>query len=155
MVTYPFLSRYFNAISLLDISLMLTSDWKGHYLLHFTFLGGVVSFLIYRLDSCASASAKECVSSLLKNVSVVGNTVVGLQMDHSCSRVLKILFDFSVPLYSRFNFRLLLNTSIEGNEKKTALERICEWSVVLWKIPLRTSVGQQGWVNNCSSRRRN
>ena len=32
---------------------MLTSDGKGHYLLHFTFLGGVVNFLIYRLDSCA------------------------------------------------------------------------------------------------------
>ena len=28
-------------------------DGKGHYLLHFTFLGGVVNFLIYRLDSCA------------------------------------------------------------------------------------------------------
>ena len=54
---------------------MLTSDRKGHYLLHFTFLGGVVSFLIYRLDSCARASAKECVPSLLKNVSVVGNTM--------------------------------------------------------------------------------
>ena len=100
---------------------MLTNDLKGHYLLHFTFLGGVVSFLIYRLDSCVRASAKECAPSLLKNVSVVG-----LQMDHSCSRVLKILFDFSVSLYSRFNSLLLLNTSIEGNEKKTALERICE-----------------------------
>ena len=88
-----------------------------------------MSFLVYRLDSCARASAKECVPPLLKNVSVVGSTnvtVVGLQMDHSCSRVLKILFDFSVSLYSRFNFLLLLNTSIEGNEKKTALERICE-----------------------------
>ena len=132
---------------------------KGHYLLHFTFLGGVVSYLIYRLDSCACASAKECVPSLLKNISVVGNnvmnvTVVGVQMDHSCSRVLKILFDFSVSLYSCFNFLLLLNTSIEGNEKKTALEQICKWSVVLWKIPLRTPPGHQ-WVNNCTSRRPN
>ena len=46
---------------------MLTSDGKIHYVLHFTF-GGVVSFLIYRLDSCArffssGTSAKEGVPS--------------------------------------------------------------------------------------------
>ena len=57
---------------------------------------------------------------------VMNVTVVGVQMDHSCSRVLKILFDFSVFLYSCFNFLLLLNTSIEGKEKKTALEQICK-----------------------------
>ena len=104
-------------------------------------------------ERMCAAIIEECFSCWKHNVTNV--TVVGLQMDHSCSRVLKILFDFSVSLYSRFNFLLVINTSIEGNEKKTALERICEWSVVLWKIPLRTSVGQQGWVNNCTSRRRN
>ena len=67
---------------------------------------------------------EECFSCWKHNVTNV--TVVGLQMHHSCGRLLKILFGFSVSLYSRFNFLLLLNTSIEGNEKKTALERICE-----------------------------
>ena len=57
---------------------------------------------------------------------VTNVTVVGVQMDHSCSLVLKILFDFLVSLYSRVKFLLLLNTSIDGNVKKTALERICE-----------------------------
>ena len=95
---------------------------------------------------------EECFSCWKHNVMNV--TVVGVQMDHSCSRLLKILFDFSVSLYSCFNFLLLLNTSIEGNEKKTALEQICKWSVVLWKIPLRTPLGHQ-WVNNYTSRRPN
>ena len=36
----------------------------------------------------------------------------------SCSRVLKIVFEFSVSLYNRFNFLPLLNASIEGNVKK-------------------------------------
>ena len=62
----------------------------------------------------------------------------------SCSRVLKTVFKFSVSLYSRFNFLPLLNASIEGNVKKTALERICEWNVVLWKIPPRTPLAQKG-----------
>ena len=56
----------------------------------------------------------------------------------SCSLVLKIVSEFSVSLYSRFNFHPLLNASIEGNVKKTALERVCKWNVVLWKIPPRT-----------------
>ena len=62
----------------------------------------------------------------------------------SCSRVLKIVFEFSVSLYNRFNFLPLLNASIEGNVKKTTLERICEWNVVLWKIPSSTPLGQKG-----------
>ena len=41
----------------------------------------------------------------------------------SCSRVLKIFLEFSVSLYSRFSFPSLLNASIEGNVKKTAVER--------------------------------
>ena len=43
---------------------------------------------------------EECFSCWKHNVTNVA--VVGVQMDHSCSRVLKIL---------RFNFLLLLNTS--------------------------------------------
>ena len=62
----------------------------------------------------------------------------------SCNRVLKIVFEFSVSLYSRFNFLPLLNASIEGNVKKTALEQMCEWNVLLWKIPPRTPLGQKG-----------
>ena len=67
----------------------------------------------------------ECFSCWKHNVTNV--TIVGVQMDHSCRRVLKIyFFYFSVSHYSLFNFLLLLNASIEGNEKKTALERICK-----------------------------
>ena len=62
----------------------------------------------------------------------------------SCSRVLKIFLEFSVSLYSRFSFLPFLNASIEGNVKKTAVERTREWSVVLWKIPSRTPLGQKG-----------
>ena len=62
----------------------------------------------------------------------------------SCSRVLKIFLEFSVSLHSRFSFLPLLNASIEGNVKKTAVERTREWSVVLWKISLRTPLGQKG-----------
>ena len=111
----------------------------------------------WQLCSCecegmCAVTIKEYFSCWKHNVMNV--TVVGVLMDHSCSRVLKILFDFLVSLYSCFNFLLLLNTSIEGNEKKTALEQICKWSVVLWKIPLRTPPGHE-WVNNCTSRRPN
>ena len=49
---------------------------------------------------------EECFSCWKHNVTNVA--VVGVQMDHSCSRVLKIL---------RFNFLLLLNTSVEGSVK--------------------------------------
>ena len=75
----------------------------------------------------------------------------------SCSRVLKIVFEFSVSLYNRFNFLPLLNASIEGNVKKTTLERICEWNVVLWKIPSSTPLGQKVKVRKVfrTSRRRN
>ena len=45
-----------------------------------------------------------------------------------------IFWYFCLPSFTKcFN--------IEGNLKKTALERMCEWSVVLWKIPLRTPLG--------------
>ena len=46
---------------------------------------------------------KECFSCWKHNVTNVA--VVGVQMDHSCRRLLKIFFDFSV-------FLLLLNASI-------------------------------------------
>ena len=58
-----------------------------------------------------------------------------------------IFWYFCLPSFTKcFN--------IEGNLKKTALERMCEWSLVLWKIPLGTPLGHQ-WVHNCTSRRRN
>ena len=47
---------------------------------------------------------------------------------------------FGLPLQS---FQLSSFTKcfrIEGYVKKTSLEQICEWSVVLWKIPSRTSL---------------
>ena len=132
---------------------MLTSDGKGHYLLHFTFFGGVVSFLIYSWQLCSFFLAVERARKNVCRHDLPKFQLLETQCNEcyscwctmdSCSRVLKIVFEFSVSLYSRFNFLPLLNASIEGNVKKTALERICEWNVVLWKIPPRTPLAQKG-----------
>ena len=129
---------------------MLTSDWKVIiFASSFDFprwsceLPNVQTWQL-----CSCERERKCAVIIEEYFScwkhnVMNVTVVGVQMDHSCSRVLKILFYFSVSLHSCFNLLLLLNTSIEGNEKKTALEQICKWSVVLWKIPLRTPPSKQ------------
>ena len=69
----------------------------------------------------------------LPNVSVVGSQEKMSSfplVERQCKECYSCLFamdhsvaQFSVSLYSRFNFLPLLNASIEGNVKKTALER--------------------------------
>ena len=132
---------------------MLTSDGKGHYLLHFTPRWSCELSYLQTWQFCSFFLAEE---RARKNVCRLDWPEFQLSetqcnecyscwctMD-SCSRVLKIFLEFSVSLYSRFSFLPFLNASIEGNVKKTAVERTREWSVVLWKIPSRTPLGQKG-----------
>ena len=97
--------------------------WKNvyrHDLLHVSVVGNQERMSSFSL---VERQCKECYSCWFT-------------MDHSCSPICGLLLQsFQLPL---------LNVSIEGNVKKTALERICESSVVLWKYPSRTPLGQKG-----------
>ena len=132
---------------------MLTSDGKGHYLLHFTPRWSCELSNLQTWQLCSFFLAVERARKNVCRHDLPKFQLLETQCNKcyscwctmdSCSRVLKIVFKFSVSLYSRFNFLPLLNASIEGNVKKTALERICEWNVVLWKIPPRTPLAQKG-----------
>ena len=145
---------------------MLTSDGKGHYLLHFTPRWSCELSNLQTWQLCSFFLAVERVQKNVCRHDLPKFQLLETQCNEcyscwctmdSCNRVLKIVFEFSVSLYSRFNFLPLLNASIEGNVKKTTLERICEWNVVLWNIPSSTPLGQKFKVRKVfrTSRRRN
>ena len=132
---------------------MLTSDGKSHYLLHFTPRWSCELSNLQTWQLCSFFLAVERVQKNVCRHDLPKFQLLETQCNEcyscwctmdSCNRVLKIVFEFSVSLYSRFNFLPLLNASIEGNVKKTALEQMCEWNVLLWKIPPRTPLGQKG-----------